>query len=815
MLLYRYIPPLFFTASLICFFNFYATAQNCPPNIDFENGNFSGWVCHTGRVAAIGGTNVITFDYSGGPVQNRQTMYSANPGGELDEYGGFPKNCPNGSGYSIKLGNNLPGTEAEGVSYDFTIPAGVNIYNLIYNYAVVFQDPGHRPFEQPRLDLEITNLSDNQLITCSSFSFFAVESPLPGFELSPNPGGSTPVWFKRWTAVSVNLDGLAGKTIRLFFKTADCTFRRHFGYAYLDVNTECSDKFVGANFCPDDTSVSVTAPYGYQNYTWYNSIFTQVLGTGQVLTFTPPPAVGSTIAVVLEPFAGYGCVDTLFTTLSDTLAYLANAGPNLASCNKALVQLGVPPKMGFKYKWEPAAGLNAADISNPLANPDITTTYVLTAVHDGGGCLSTDTVTVIAALLDSSLEVIGKTIWCIGSGDSTILKVKPADSIQWFKNNIPIAGANQTLLRVTETGNYFAVVFSSYGCSLATRPVDINISSIPIPGFTVDKPEQCMVNNKFIFTNSSTNDVGPMFYKWITGDGFNATSRNLTYSFKKPGTYKVVLVVSSSSACADSISRTIIVYPNVFSAFSVDPVCINNPVLAVNNTIDPGTTTLFYLWDFGNGQTSTLRNPPVQVYPVAGNYVMSLTVSSSQCPFPLSIQKRFVVVEKPAAAINNPVAYAVAGLPLTLEARQLAVDILWTPAASLDNPTVYNPVFTGNSEKTYAIRLKTIAGCITVDTQVVKVNKNIVIYVPNAFTPNKDGLNDILMPFMIGITELRYFKIFNRWGELVFETQDPKKGWDGHYKGEPIQTHTLVWMLEGIGVDNKTYKAKGTTVLIR
>ncbi|MEO6539576.1 MAG: gliding motility-associated C-terminal domain-containing protein, partial [Ferruginibacter sp.] len=62
---------------------------------------------------------------------------------------------------------------------------------------------------------------------------------------------------------------------------------------------------------------------------------------------------------------------------------------------------------------------------------------------------------------------------------------------------------------------------------------------------------------------------------------------------------------------------------------------------------------------------------------------------------------------------------------------------------------------------------------------------------------------------------LKYFKIFNRWGELVFETRDLKKGWDGKFKGNPVQTHTLVWMLEGIGVDNKTYKAKGSTVLIR
>jgi gliding motility-associated-like protein len=102
-----------------------------------------------------------------------------------------------------------------------------------------------------------------------------------------------------------------------------------------------------------------------------------------------------------------------------------------------------------------------------------------------------------------------------------------------------------------------------------------------------------------------------------------------------------------------------------------------------------------------------------------------------------------------------------------------------------------------------------------VDTQLVKINKSIVIYVPNSFTPNNDGLNDILRPFMIGIKELSYFKIFNRWGQLIYQTSKIQDGWDGRFKGVPAGTQTLVWVLEGIGADNKKYQAKGTTILIR
>jgi len=816
MLFNRYIYLLCLTVVITCWGGYAAYAQSCPPNIDFENGNFDGWTCYTGSVASVNNTNVITFNASGPPVPGRHTMFDAlSAAGLRDPYGGFPVMCPNGSGHSIQLGNNSAGREAEGVSYDFTIPAGANTYNLIYNYAVVFQDPGHLESEQPRLDLLVQNLSDGYPITCSSFSFFANGSPLPGFNLSPNPGGSTPVWYKNWTAVSINLDNLAGKNIRLFFKTADCTFRIHFGYAYIDVNSECSDRFEGADFCPDDNQVIVNAPYGYQTYTWYNSHFTQVLGNSQTLTITPPPATGTQVAVVVVPYSGYGCLDTLYTYLYDTLNYKANAGPDKNSCNNSVVQIGVPPKPGWFYLWTPVTALNDPVLANPIAIPDVTTEYILSVRHNGGGCRSTDTVIVNAAKLYDSLLITGKLEWCIGSGDSTVLEVLPCDSVQWFKNGIAITGANQKKYHVTQTGGYQAQVFSYLGCNLFTKTVNVDVSSIPVPGFTVNKPEQCFVNNKFVFTSTSTNAVGNMRYKWLTGDGFTASSQNLSYSYKSPGTYKVTLIVNSNSQCADSTSITVTVNPNVFASFEVGAACINEPVLAVNKTVDPGTSAVNYLWDFGNGTTSTLRNPPVQVYTAVGDYVMSLSVSTTRCPFPISIQKRFVKIEKARPGINNPVAYAVANLPQVLEARPIGVSALWTPATYLDDVTSYKPVFTGDVEKAYTIKLTTAAGCITVDTQLVKINKNIVIYVPNAFTPNNDSRNDVLKPFMIGIKELVYFKIFNRWGELVYETKKLNEGWDGRYKGNPVQSHTLVWMLQGIGADDKIYNAKGSTVLIR
>lgn len=790
-------------------------AQTCPANIDFESGSFDGWTCYTGFVTG-NGQNVITLTPSGGPVPEQQTMYTSFPGDGLDPYGGFPVNCPNGSGHSIRLGNNFGGGQAEGISYEFTIPANENFYNLIYHYAVVFQDPNHLEYQQPRMEIEVTNVTDNVIIDCSSFTFVPYGSILPGFFESPNPGSETPVWCKDWTAVSINLNNMAGKRIRMFFKTADCTFRRHFGYAYIDVNTECSGTFVGATYCPDDTHVNVVAPYGYQSYTWYNSTLTQVLGNSQIITFTPPPVSGTTIAVKLEPYPGYGCPVTLYAKMMDTLTVMARAGPDTISCNHNPVPIGTPPKPGMIYQWSPAAGLNDPNISNPHASPNATTTYVVTTMHDGGGCIDKDTVVVRAALIDNSLELLGKDNYCLGSGDSAVLRVHSADSIQWYRNDTAIPGAKQTVLRVTESGSYRAVLFIKEGCNSSTETRQITIASLPVAGISpASIANQCLVGNQFRFTNTSTNAVGEMQYQWLLGDGNTMNTRDVTYSFSQAGVYPIRMIVNSSAICADTSEFTITVYPNAVADFTAEGVCINLPMKANNLTMDTVRSPIHYLWNFGNGQTSIDRDPPVQVYPVAANYVVSLSVYTDQCPTPVHTLKRTLVVDKPRPAVTYPVQYAVIDYPLTLQARQFGATAEWKPGTFLNNTETYAPVFKGNRDQTYAIEITTASGCVTVDTQVVKTVKEAAIYVPTAFTPNNDGLNDRLKPTLMGIKQLKYFRVFNRWGQLLYQSTSENPGWDGSAGGIPQGSGAVVWMVEGIAITGNIIIKKGTCVLVR
>ncbi len=801
-------------ASLFLCTSSFTKAQNCPPNIDFEDGNFDGWTCYTGGVSAAGGQNTISLSPSS-PIGGRHTMMSYFPGDGVDPYGGFPVNCPNGSGHSIKLGNTTGGAEAEGVSYQFTIPSGANEYTLIYNYAVVFQDPNHQIHEQPRMEIDITNVTDGNTISCSSFAFFPFGTPLPGFQQSTVIEGNAPVWFKNWTAVTINLNGNAGKTIKLFFKTSDCTFRRHFGYAYIDVNSECSGKFEGASFCPDDNFVDVIAPYGYQGYTWYNSTFTQVLGTQQTLSFIPPPPTSTQVAVVLTPYNGYGCLDTLYTDVVNNLVVIANAGKDTLSCNRIPVPIGSPPVLGVKYSWLPTAGLSNPDIANPLALPDTTTTYYLTAMSKGGGCIRLDTVIVKAFNVNNALQLLGKPDYCIGSGDSAVLVVQAADSIQWYKNDIAIIGANGVRYSVTQTGSYHAILFGGFGCIVNTSKKQITITSIPQATFSINNPKQCLFNNKFTFQNNSTNAVGAMEYRWIFGDGSEATTRDVTYSYSKAGIFNVKLLVSSNSICTDTFAAEITVYQNPIADFSTTPICINLPVEIINKTFDTVGSPISYLWTFANGQTSTLRTPPSPVYTVAGKYDLSLFVNSVQCPTPGHTSKQKISIDKPRPGIRYPIEYAVINLPLDLSARNFGESVLWKPAFNLDNATSFNPQFKGNSDQELLIDITTKTKCLTTDSQFVKIVKDIAIHVPSAFTPNGDGKNDFLKPIIFGIKKLNYFRIFNRFGQLMYETNTNRQGWDGNFKGVKQNAQTFVWMVEVLAGDGKIYTNKGSTILLR
>jgi gliding motility-associated-like protein len=234
----------------------------------------------------------------------------------------------------------------------------------------------------------------------------------------------------------------------------------------------------------------------------------------------------------------------------------------------------------------------------------------------------------------------------------------------------------------------------------------------------------------------------------------------------------------------------------------------------INSTHNNTSTVLNYLWDFGNGQSSTQRNP-VYSYPVPGTYTIKLSVNTNQCPQPVTVKQVVVVIQAGVPGTRYADKTAITNFPEALQARPIGNSVLWTPSLYLDDPASYTPVFKGPVQQLYTIQLKTPTGCLTVDTQLVKIKKKIEIYVPTAFTPDGNGTNDRLRPLLMGFASVTYFRVYNRWGQLLFQMQSDMPGWDGRLNGVKQDTQTVVWMIEATDVDGFIHKKQGTSILIR
>lgn len=333
----------------ILLFSITCSKAQCPENIGFENGNFQNWVTLEGSVVPTTGAIINNVVGASVRVNLKKNSYPQ----EVDAIGLFPVNSPNGSDYSVKLGDTAAMGRSQTVSYTFTIPAGQDNYSIIYNYAVVLQDPGHEGWAQPSFSSKVFDVTANKYIECGAFNFVA-SSKLPGFIQSARRPG---VFYKPWSPMTIKLIGYAGKTVRIEFTSHDCAYGPHFGYAYIDINENCSSPISGNVFCSNSTSLGLTAPAGFNSYQWYNDDYSQILGSSNVLIFKTAPVNGTNYHLIITPYPDLGCLDTLHTTIKfspqeiklQTIDSLVSCNNSLVDLTAKLITVGSSPDLTFSY----------------------------------------------------------------------------------------------------------------------------------------------------------------------------------------------------------------------------------------------------------------------------------------------------------------------------------------------------------------------------------------------------------------------------------------------------------------------------------
>jgi gliding motility-associated-like protein len=211
------------------------------------------------------------------------------------------------------------------------------------------------------------------------------------------------------------------------------------------------------------------------------------------------------------------------------------------------------------------------------------------------------------------------------------------------------------------------------------------------------------------------------------------------------------------------------------------------------------------------------------VSPAQSTTYRIVSVSDAECTNNAPNASAVVNVTQTASSIRYPTVTARRNQPVQLSARSLGSSYTysWNPPVGLNSYSVQKPVFRYDRQMEYTIAIASNTGCTTVDTLLVVMAEesgNTIVsdlFVPKAWTPNGDGHNDKLYPLTVNIKQLYYFRIFDRWGQLMFETSQIGKGWDGVYKNKPQVMDVYTWTVEAIGEDGRHFKRSGNSVLLR
>jgi gliding motility-associated-like protein len=351
---------------------------------------------------------------------------------------------------------------------------------------------------------------------------------------------------------------------------------------------------------------------------------------------------------------------------------------------------------------------------------------------------------------------------------------------------------------------YVAYVQDANGC-IASTPIAVPFTN-DLTLQTKDQDTICE-GDKVSFT-VTTNASS---FSWTPTDGLN--NANLETPVASPSSTTTYSLTATTGPCSRTGSVRVIVNPApIPTAYKDTTICYGGKAQLT------GGGGVSYAWS-----PSTYLDDRNSSHPVASAMTASTTYSlvvtdalgcHSLLPAVVQVQvtpkTRVFAGDDTAIHINH-------SLQLT------AIDVnnsgfnayQWFPPDGLSDAYSKDPVATITQNITYSVIAVTAAGCRAVDTISIEAYALSDIFVPSGFTPNNDGHNDLLRPVLIGVRDLKYFAVYDRWGQRVFYTSDPRSGWNGTINGISQPSGTYVWITEGVDYLGNTISKKGTVVLIR
>jgi gliding motility-associated-like protein len=523
--------------------------------------------------------------------------------------------------------------------------------------------------------------------------------------------------------------------------------------------------------------------------------------------YGPTPACSDTFIYSFEPLTVlvFGNVLTeIFTksAVSDTACV-----HNPVTLN-TMGEYGTKP---YKYLWTPGGDT----VQSPTVYPDSTTTYHALITDQCGDTVSGNTTVFVTPASNPGFsfspepQCVGATVTVTGNGDSA------AANYNWTapgSANPTVAGEQSWTTTYAAPGAYDIVLNFKSGNCVIEDTEQVNIFAVLI--LTASNNSPACPGGDVLFTVDTPAPAAS--YSWTGPDGFTSSLKNPEIMNVQPvngGTYTVTATLSPG--CVTPPTTTELTFSKVIAGFNYTGIhygCTHDTVW-FNNTTSGANR---FLWSFGDSTSSVLQSPE-HFYATpshATNDTVIMHAYNAGCEDSASA----ILTINPTPPIHlynvTPSQSFAYGSSIQLNADG-ATFFLWTPDnGTLSDVNINDPIATPDTVTTYKVWGRTIDGCM--DSSTVTLTPYYQPdYIPNAFTPNGDGLNDVFRIGNMKHDKLVDFRIYNRWGVQVFHTNNKETGWDGTYNGTPQDMGVYNYYIEIEGADGLLRQFKGDLTLIR
>ena len=458
------------------------------------------------------------------------------------------------------------------------------------------------------------------------------------------------------------------------------------------------------------------------------------------------------------------------------------------------------------WTWDfgdPSSSSNSSTIKNPSHTyTQLGTKNVSLVVSSSKGCIDT--------LVKSSLEIIDKPLLSVAfkdtlicNGDQVPLKASGTGSFSWTPvASLTNANTATPIAKPTTTTTY-NVTLDDNGCinKDTVRVRVVNTVSLQARGDTTI----CATDAVPLFAVSNG-----LRFQWTPAATLN--NPNIINPIATPAATTVYTLTATIGGCTatDDVKVTTIPYP-IANAGLDTLLCYGTSAMLQASIV--GTS---FTWSPSNTLSDPSSLSPIASPLATTAYILTVR-DNLGCPKPGRDTVIVAVLPKMNVSAGKDTA-VVAGQPLQLTASG-GTQYFWSPTTALSNNRIFNPTATydGSFEYiTYKVLIGDDNGCADSASVTVRVFvTDPKIFVPTAFTPNNDGNNDVFKFLAVGISKIDYFRVYNRWGQLVFSTTTNEAGWDGKINGKAQGSGVFVWMVKGTDFTGKVVIAKGTVTLIR